>query len=405
MSPPPTIDLEGLGFDDGRPPPGRAGAGRAAGRRPPARDRAPTRRSASTCAPGAAPAATGRAARRRRPIDGGAVVVRGARRPSDGRAPTARAARPAGRRRRRPSDRWGLAARGALVEAGGPPLRLRPGRPRRGLGRPRPAALRPGRGRSQWDPATAIDWDAPSDLPADIEAAVVQVMTYLVENEQAALIVPARFLGRIHPHFREVVQLLAVQVADEARHVEVFTRRAAAARRTAGRVGRRRAGVAADAARRARLRPGLVPAVGARRGHASSPARLPRAPRARPGHPPSRPPRRSRTRPATSPSAWPTSSTRCASDPSLREPAAGGHRAPPRRPGRHRRPERGGLRRAGRPGRRARGTPTAIAPRATDAVQRLQAEMDEGRQRRLVRLGFPPDEAAALSALHTRNFM
>ena len=52
-------------------------------------------------------------------------------------------------------------------------------------------------------------------------------MTYLIENEQAALLVPARFLGRVHPHFREVVQLLAVQVADEARHVEVFTRRAA----------------------------------------------------------------------------------------------------------------------------------------------------------------------------------
>jgi hypothetical protein len=30
----------------------------------------------------------------------------------------------------------------------------------------------------------------------------------------------------VHPYFREVVQLLAVQVADEARHVEVFTRRA-----------------------------------------------------------------------------------------------------------------------------------------------------------------------------------
>jgi hypothetical protein len=38
-------------------------------------------------------------------------------------------------------------------------------------------------------------------------------------------------------------------------------------------------------------------------------------------------------------------------------------------------------------------------------VQQLLADMDEGRQRRLVRLGFPPDEAAALSALHTRNFM
>jgi len=79
---------------------------------------------------------------------------------------------------------------------------------------------------SQWDPATEIAWDAADELPAEIEAAVVQVMTYLVENEQAALVVPARFVGRVHPHFREVVQLLAVQVADEARHVEVFARRA-----------------------------------------------------------------------------------------------------------------------------------------------------------------------------------
>jgi len=38
-------------------------------------------------------------------------------------------------------------------------------------------------------------------------------------------------------------------------------------------------------------------------------------------------------------------------------------------------------------------------------VQQLRADMDEGRQRRLVRLGFPPADAAALSALHTRNFM
>ena len=52
-------------------------------------------------------------------------------------------------------------------------------------------------------------------------------MTYLVENEQVALIVPARFLGRIHPHFREVLQVLAVQAADEARHIDVFARRAA----------------------------------------------------------------------------------------------------------------------------------------------------------------------------------
>jgi hypothetical protein len=49
-------------------------------------------------------------------------------------------------------------------------------------------------------------------------------------------------------------------------------------------------------------------------------------------------------------------------------------------------------------------TPEAVA-RGYAKVQRLQAEMDEGRRHRLVRLGFPADEAAELSALHTRNFM
>ena len=39
------------------------------------------------------------------------------------------------------------------------------------------------------------------------------------------------------------------------------------------------------------------------------------------------------------------------------------------------------------------------------AVLALQDEMDQGRQRRLVHLGFPADEAADISALHTRNFM
>ncbi len=49
-------------------------------------------------------------------------------------------------------------------------------------------------------------------------------------------------------------------------------------------------------------------------------------------------------------------------------------------------------------------TPGAIAT-GWGKVQTLQDEMDEGRRRRLGRLGFPPDEAADLSALHTRNFM
>jgi TusA-related sulfurtransferase len=125
----------------------------------------------------------------------------------------------------RADPRWGLAARGALVEPGGPELPfdlidrdvvwadIAPG-------------LYASAVRAQWNPDEAIGWDADFALPAEVERAVVQVMTCLVENEQAALVVPARLLSRIHPHFREVQQLLAVQAADEARHVEVFTRRA-----------------------------------------------------------------------------------------------------------------------------------------------------------------------------------
>jgi len=120
---------------------------------------------------------------------------------------------------------WGLAARGALVEAGGPqfPFALDE---KSAVWTDAAAGIYRQALAAQWDPATAVDWDEPFDLSDDVEAAVVQVMTYLIENENAALVVPARFLGQIHPHFREVVAVLAVQVADEARHVEVFTRRA-----------------------------------------------------------------------------------------------------------------------------------------------------------------------------------
>ena len=231
----------------------------------------------------------------------------------------------------------------------------------------------------------------------------MQVMTYLVENEQAALVIPARLLARVHPHFREVQQLLAVQAADEARHMEVFTRRAllhGAEMGTSSVGGRASLGTPA---RRARLLPRLVPALGARRGQLPRPAGLPRRARPRPGHPPGHPagarrrgparrvrrgapgaPGRSSTRPCaagcgrpssaattpspTPPASTPTCSTRWSCSP------------------------------------RASGRPTAIA-RGHRAVQRLQPAMDDGRRQRLARLGFPADEAAELSALHTRNFM
>ena len=125
----------------------------------------------------------------------------------------------------RPESTWGLAARGALVEAGSPAFDFGL-TDKTVLWTDDSLRLYERAASAQWDPNTAIPWTTKIELPDEIEDAVVQVMTYLIENEVVALLVPARFLARIHPHFREVMQLLAVQAADEARHIHVFTRRA-----------------------------------------------------------------------------------------------------------------------------------------------------------------------------------
>ncbi|HWB81600.1 MAG TPA: hypothetical protein VG755_41850 [Nannocystaceae bacterium] len=125
----------------------------------------------------------------------------------------------------RAAGEWALAARGALVEAGTAPIGFALSERDAIWADEAPQLYAQGAG-AQWDPARAIPWDAPIEHAAPIEDAIVQVMTYLIENETAALLVPARFLAQIHPHFREVLQVLALQCADEARHIEVFTRRA-----------------------------------------------------------------------------------------------------------------------------------------------------------------------------------
>jgi hypothetical protein len=124
----------------------------------------------------------------------------------------------------RPAPDWGLAARGAAIEPGGPSPRFDLSN-RDEVWTDRAAGFYALAAASQWDPAE-IDWASPTELDSHVEDAVVQVMTFLVENEEAALVVPARFLGQVHPHFREIQQFLAVTVADEARHIDVFTRRA-----------------------------------------------------------------------------------------------------------------------------------------------------------------------------------
>jgi hypothetical protein len=125
----------------------------------------------------------------------------------------------------RPPQRWGLAARGALLEAGSPEFAFLLDEKVEVWSADAGRIYAQGAG-AQWDPATAIPWNTDFDLPLEVEDAVVQIMTYLIENETAALLVPSRFVAQVHPHFREVMQVLALQAADEARHIEVFTRRA-----------------------------------------------------------------------------------------------------------------------------------------------------------------------------------
>lgn len=121
--------------------------------------------------------------------------------------------------------RWGLAARGALIEAGSVEFAF-PLSSAHEIWTEEAGRLYAQAVGAQWDPRSAIPWDAPIEHPEAIEDAIVQVMTYLVENETAALVISARFASQVHPHFREVMQLLAINAADEARHIEVFTRRA-----------------------------------------------------------------------------------------------------------------------------------------------------------------------------------
>ncbi|MGH9189046.1 MAG: ferritin-like domain-containing protein [Acidimicrobiales bacterium] len=301
----------------------------------------------------------------------------------------------------RAPSRWGLAARGALVEAGGPdfPFALDSSEvvwtdAAPGIYRQAAAA--------QWDPATAVEWDTPFSLAPDVEAAVVQVMTYLVENENAALVVPARFLGQVHPHFREVVGVLAVQVADEARHVEVFTRRATM---NGGELGLSTVGGQASLLTLLEepdyaLAHFLLSVLGEGtflhllsflERHAPDPvtARVCHLALA------------DEARHVAFGMAHLDSALRA--DPGLRARLAAAI---------HRRHDA----LAQTAGLNAEVFDALVvlaagswSPEAVGTgfghVQALAAEMDDGRRRRLVKLGFPADEAASLSSLHTRNLM
>jgi TusA-related sulfurtransferase len=122
----------------------------------------------------------------------------------------------------------GFAPRGARVEPGGPryPFTLLE---RDRVMPPEVAQLHEQGLAAQWSAAHDIPWGTIRPLPPALDAAVAQIFSFLAENELSALYVPARFLPAVHPHYLEVAQLLAVQLGDESRHIDVFLRRVRAA--------------------------------------------------------------------------------------------------------------------------------------------------------------------------------
>ncbi|HWP46550.1 MAG TPA: hypothetical protein VNM22_05270 [Candidatus Limnocylindrales bacterium] len=121
----------------------------------------------------------------------------------------------------------GFAPRGAVREEGFPGYGFRINR-KEEVWSEEIAALYEHAAQNQWSAVKDIPWGDLKPLPELLERAVCQLMTFLVENEYSALYVPGKFISRINPQFTEVVLFLGTQLADEARHIEVFTKRALA---------------------------------------------------------------------------------------------------------------------------------------------------------------------------------
>jgi|SRR5579863_1816004 len=80
----------------------------------------------------------------------------------------------------------------------------------------------------QWSSARDIPWNELKPLPDDLERAMCQLCTFLTEVEFIAADAPTRWMSRINHDFLEVKLFLATQAMDEARHTDVFRKRALA---------------------------------------------------------------------------------------------------------------------------------------------------------------------------------
>ncbi|MGB2695055.1 MAG: ferritin-like domain-containing protein [Dehalococcoidia bacterium] len=80
----------------------------------------------------------------------------------------------------------------------------------------------------QWSSATDIPWEKLEPLPDKIERAFCQLCTFLTEVEFIAGDTPGQWVPRISNQHFETKLFLASQIMDEARHLDVFRKRALA---------------------------------------------------------------------------------------------------------------------------------------------------------------------------------
>jgi hypothetical protein len=119
---------------------------------------------------------------------------------------------------------WGFAPLGSIAELGAPAFRWTFNE-RDAIWADDVAELTEQTSAGQWDASRDIPWEAARGLPDFMERAVSQVMTFIAQNEYAALYVPAGFIAHVNPRYHEMLIWLAGHVHDEARHIEVFTKR------------------------------------------------------------------------------------------------------------------------------------------------------------------------------------
>ncbi len=97
----------------------------------------------------------------------------------------------------------------------------------------------------RWAPAVDVDWAGlnAAPLPAQLEAAMSQLCTALEEIALVMMEFPSRWVSTINQEFLELKSYLCAQMIDEARHVEVYRKRA-----LAGGSGLKRASATAEQA-------------------------------------------------------------------------------------------------------------------------------------------------------------